>query len=72
MPLKDAIQQHLQAIRQHFFRQNSMNQDSSKFNNAKVSGFMVASYIGSYIEISGKNAWVHENLNTDIQFLKNS
>ena len=39
---KDAIQQHLQAIRQHFFRQNSMNQDSSKFNNAKVSSFTVA------------------------------
>ena len=31
----------LQAIRQHFFRQNSMNQDSSKFNNAKVSSFTV-------------------------------
>ena len=40
--LKDAIQQHLQAIRQHFFRQNSMNQDSLKFNNAKVSGFTVS------------------------------
>ena len=38
---KNAIQQHLQAIRQHFFRQNSMNQDSSKFNNAKVSSFTV-------------------------------
>ena len=25
----------------------------------------------SYIEISGTNTWVRENLNTDIQFLKN-
>ena len=41
VPLKDAIQQHLQAIRQHFFRQNSMNQDSLKFNNAKLSSSTV-------------------------------
>ena len=40
-PLQDAIQQHLKSICQHFFRQNSMNQDLSKFNNAKVSGFTV-------------------------------
>ena len=28
-------------FRQHFFRQNSLYQDSPKFNNAKVSGFTV-------------------------------
>ena len=30
---------------------------------------VIASYISSYI---GKNTWVHENLNADIYFLKNS
>ena len=29
------------AFRQSLFRQNSLNQDSPKFNNAKVSGFTV-------------------------------
>ena len=28
-------------FRQRFFRQNSLYQDSPKFNNAKVSGFTV-------------------------------
>ena len=30
------------------------------------------SYNGSYIEISGKNVWIREILNMNIQFLKNS
>ena len=32
----------MSAFRQHFFRQNSLNQDSPKFNDAKVSGFTVS------------------------------
>ena len=43
----------MSAFRQHFFRQNSLNQDSPKFNDAKVSGFMVVAIYTIYGRVNG-------------------